>query len=146
MVTVNFADTGDLEFGAIPSGKYHAKITGGEMREAGPNSKNPGSQYVNWEFTIQQGSFEDRKVWTNTSLLPQALFGLKALLLASGRYTKEQLAEELTFDIDTLVSSDVVITVGQREYNGDVRNEVKRYAPYDAETFSTSASSGNMLP
>lgn len=145
MVTVNFADTGDLEFGAIPSGRYHAKITGGEMREAGPNSKNPGSQYVNWEFTIQEGAFEDRKVWTNTSLLPQALFGLKALLLSSSRYTKEQLADELSFDIETLISADLVITVGQREYNGDTRNEVKRYAPYDVDSFK-SAPTGALLP
>ena len=146
MVTVNFTDTGDLEFGAIPSGKYHAKITGGEMREAGPNSKNPGSQYVNWEFTIQQGEFESRKVWTNTSLLPQALFGLKALLLASGRYNKDQVADELAFDIDDLVSSDLVITVGQKEYNGDIRNEVKRYAPYDVDTFNKGAAVGSILP
>lgn len=146
MVTLNFADTGDIEYGAIPSGKYHAKITGGEMREAGPNSKNPGSQYVNWEFTIQQGEFESRKVWTNTSLLPQALFGLKALLLASGKYTKEDLAGELNFDIDSLTSADVVITVGQREYNGDIRNEVKRFNPFDAETFKSGANTGSMLP
>lgn len=145
MVTVNFADTGDLEFGSIPPGKYHVCVTEGELRESGPNAKNPGSQYINWELTIQEGACEGRKLWTNTSLLPQALFGLKALLLASGRWTKEQLADDMDFEINDVMGAKVVATVANREYQGETRNEVKRFHPYDPAKFSATSAT-DLLP
>ena len=145
MVTINFADTGDLEFGTLPPGRYHVKVTEGEMRESGPNSKNPGSQYINWELTVQDGDYEGRKLWTNTSLLPHALFGLKALLLSTGKWDNTQLADSMDFEINDVLGASVVATVANRDYNGEQRNDVKRFAPYDAAKFS-SESSNNLLP
>jgi len=135
-IRANFSDVGSGSgiFEPLPGGKYHVKVTDGELKEAGPNAKNPGSQYINWEFTVQDGDYEDRKIWSNTSLLPQALFGLKGLLEAVGMDTNG----EIDFDIDDLIGKDVVIqvkktpkrTVGDKEY--DEGNEVKGYGAYDA--------------
>ena len=91
MVTVNFSETSSSDFDVIPAGKYHAKVTSGEMKESGPNANNPGAQYINWEFTIQEGTQEGRKV--------------------------------------------CILTVGHRDFNGEARAEVKRFAPYDASKF-----------
>ena len=134
MVTVNFSETSSSDFDLIPAGKYHAKVTGGEMKESGPNANNPGAQYINWEFTIQEGAQEGRKVWTNTSLLPHALFSLKNLLSAVGFET----SASLDFEIDAIVSKDCVISVGHRDFNGEARAEIKRFAAYDASKYQAS--------
>ncbi len=64
---VDFTDVEDS--GALVSpGKYDGVVTGGEIREAGENSKNPGSEYINWEFTIEGGDFGGRKVWDQHQL------------------------------------------------------------------------------
>jgi hypothetical protein len=131
-IKVNFTDVQSSDFEPIPSGTYAARVTDGEIRESGPTAKNPGAQYINWEFTIQEGEHESRKQWMNTSLLPQALFGLKGLLAATGRYTQEQIDGELDFDIDEVVGSQVKIVVAQRTYEGELRNEVKRVKPMGA--------------
>lgn len=138
MVTVNFAEVPDTDFSAIPPGKYHVKITSGEMRESGPNSNNPGAQYINWELTVQEGDHENRKLWTNTSLLPHALFNLKALLLATGTVSKDDARDSLEFEIEDLISKSVVATVGAREFQGETRAEVKRFMPYDSAKFESS--------
>lgn len=141
MVTVNFSETSSSDFDIVPAGKYHAKVTGGEMKESGPNANNPGAQYINWEFTIQEGAQEGRKAWTNTSLLPHALFSLKNLLSAVGFET----SGSLDFDIENIVSRDCVITIGHRDFNGEARAEIKRFAPYDAEKFQ-STQQASLLP
>lgn len=128
---VNFADVED-GFKPIPAGTYRARVTDGELRESGPNSKNPGSEYINWEFTISHGDFEGRKQWLNTSLLPHALFGLKGLIAATGKFTDEELAsDDFDFDINELLEGnpEVMIVVNQSEYEGETRNNVKRVKP-----------------
>lgn len=123
---VDFTDVETSNFDPIPAGTYIAKVTDGELRESGPNSKNPGSQYINWEFTIQDGDYAGRKQWTNTSLLPQALFALKDLLAATGKFNVDG---DLDFDIEDVIGSDVKIVVKQKRFDDELRNEVKRVKP-----------------
>lgn len=132
----------DSEFEALPSGKYLVKVTDGEIRESGPNANHPGSQYINWEFTIQSGDYEGRKVWTNTVVshgacdcseedkFNKALSNLVSLLKSSGVASEDDLAsDDFDLDIDDVVGSDLVVTVTQREYQDEMRNEVKRFRP-----------------
>jgi len=131
---VNFADVETGDFEAIPSGTYHVKITDGELREAGENAKNPGSQYINWEFTIQSGDFAERRLWTNSSLLPQALFRLKQMFKVTGHWTEEELeADDFGFDIDNAIGLDLKVVVTQRMYNEELQNDIKRFKPISAE-------------
>lgn len=120
---VNFSDTETRDFSPIPPGVYTALVTDGELREAGPNAKHPGSQYINWEFTIQDEPHVGRKQWMNTSLVPDALFGLKDLLAATGKF---EVDGELDFDIADVIGSEVKIKVKTKTYDGELQNEVKR--------------------
>lgn len=148
-IRINFSDTQGSQLGLdpLPTGKYHVKITDGEIKESGPNAKNPGSQYINFEFTVQDGQYEGRKVWSNASLLPHALFTIKGILEATGH----DVSGELDFDLNDLIGSDLVVKVNflpAGEVNGrslDDRNEVKRFYKYD-EAKTGSVSGGSLLP
>lgn len=52
------------DFDAIPAGKYVAAITDSDMR---PNSKGTG-EYLWLEFTIVDGPFASRRLWTQLNL------------------------------------------------------------------------------
>jgi opacity protein-like surface antigen len=138
-IRVNFTDVESTNYDAIPGGTYAAKVTDGEIRESGPNAKNPGANYINWEFTIQEGEHQGRKQWMNTSLLPQALFGLKGLLAATGRFSEDRLNGDLDFEIDEVLGADVKIVVRQKQYEGDTQNEVKRVKPVGAPSEAESS-------
>lgn len=128
------------DFEPIPSGKYRCKITDGEIKEAGPNAKFPGSEMILWELTVQQGDYEGRKVFSNTTLLPHALFGLHNMLLATGKWDKEDLdVEDFDFEIDQVVGSDVIALVVQQLYDGEMRNSVKRLRPVSEEDLADSS-------
>jgi hypothetical protein len=158
-IRVNFTDTekygrSSLGMDPLPTGKYHVAITDAEMRESGPNAKNPGSEYINFEFTVQSGQYEGRKLWTNASLLPQALYTIKGVLEATGHDTA---GNELDFELDDLVNEELIVRVvfkkaGKVTYNGeerelDDRNEVKSfYRLTDEAAKSGSTSGGSLLP
>lgn len=145
---VNFSDVQTSNFDPLPAGTYVCNVTNYEMREAGEQAKNPGSPYINWEFTVIKGEFDNRKLWSNTSLLPQALFSLKGLMEASGRYSREQLDGDLEFDPDDLVSATVKVVVRQREYppgSGDMTNDVKGFRKFD-DADASSGSAASLLP
>lgn len=143
---VNFSETETNNFEAIPRGTYPVKITDGEVKESGPNAKNPGSEYIKFEFTVQEGPYEGRKLWANASLLPHALFTLKGILAASGKYTDEELeATELDFEIEDLIGAAMLVTVAVRDYNGEEQNDIKRYKKIDGAN-SQAAPSASALP
>jgi hypothetical protein len=123
-VKINFADTEVNDFEPLPAGWYTVAVTDGEMKESGPNSKNPGSEYIHWEYTVQEGQFANRKVWDNTTLLPHALFSLKGLLAAAGF----PVDGDLDFEIDDVIGKQIQVKLSQREAdNGNTYNDVKGY-------------------
>lgn len=62
------ANTGGFE--AIPTGVYECAVTDVELREvkSGPNQ---GKPYLNVELTIQNGDFNNRKLWASVMLFDQ---------------------------------------------------------------------------
>jgi hypothetical protein len=156
-IRLNFTDTekygnSSLGLDPLPTGKYHVAITDVETRESGPNSKNPGSEYLNIEFTVQAGEYEGRKLWVNATLLPHALYTIKGILEAIGIETT---GNELEFEVEDLMNKELVVkanklaagTVNGREL--DERNEVKRFYRLDGESSKAAASSGkgsSLLP
>jgi hypothetical protein len=142
---------GGSSYDPLPANQYHVAVTDVEVKESGPNSKNPGSLYLAWEFTVQSGEFEGRKLWTNTSLLPQALFGLKGLIAAcpnSGLDPNGTLdLEEVTSE---LMGQDVcaVVTLKTKpaeyaQYEGEKQNNIKAFKPMGQMKAGKSAS---MMP
>jgi len=125
---VDFTGVESGGFPVMPSGWYTVKVTDYEIKQSGPNAKNPGSDYINWEFTIQDGEFENRKQWAITSLLPQALFGLKGLLAAAG-WTEEQLSGPIDLDpiFEEIIGRELQVKVIQEKYEDEMRNKTKGF-------------------
>jgi hypothetical protein len=132
---INFAETEVQDFEPLPSGWYTVAVTDGEIRESGPQSKNPGAEYIHWEYTVQEGQFANRKVWDNTTLLPHALFSLKGLLGAAGF----PVDGDLDFEIDDVIGKQVQVKLSQRDAdNGNTYNDVKGYKAAGASVGSNS--------
>jgi len=137
-------------FDVLPAGRYQAKLSDGEIREAGDQAKHPGSEYINWEFTVTEGDFEGRKLWQNTpwshgscdcgDWKSGSLFGLKAILKSSGIWSDEELdGDEFDFEINDVIGSDFTLIVAVRQYQGDDQNDVKKVKPASAGADSGSA-------
>lgn len=138
-IRVNLAGV-ESEFEALPSGRYLCNITDGEIRESGPEAKHPGSEYIRWELTVAQGDFEGRKLFTNSTLLEHALFSLHNVLKATGKWDQKALDNpKFEFEIDEVVGSQVVAVVAQRDYQGEMVNDVKRLKPVSADALADSS-------
>ena len=129
-------------FDPLPAGTYHVKLTDGEIKESGPNAKNPGAEYINFEFTVQGDKYEGRKLWAIASLLPQALYTLKNIVDASGFEGDV----DSTSIIGDLMGVDLLAVVKIRpaseEY--EAKNEIKRFRKFDASAVGTATDS--LLP
>jgi hypothetical protein len=125
-------------FDPLPKGTYHVAITDASIEESGPNAKNPGANYIKFEFTVQDGEFENRKLWTNASLLPQALFTLKGIMASTGRDPNASVdIEEYVIEC---IGDELVLVVNQRprqkeyaDFEGQKENVIKGYKPLSGE-------------
>jgi len=125
-----FSDVED-SFDVLPAGVYDAVVLDGEVREAGPNAKHPGAQYIAWTFRITEPEFENRRAWLNTSLVPEAKPMLKRFLKAAG-YTDDELnGESFDLDISDVSGRDVrlVLSQGVNPNTQEPNNSVKRVLP-----------------
>lgn len=143
-------------FDVLPAGRYLSKLTDAEVRTAGPNAKHEGSEYINWEFTVIDGEFEDRKLWNNTpwshgscdcgDWKSGSLFGLKAILKSSGIWDDEELdSPEFDFEMNDVIGADFTLVVGVRQYQGDDQNDVKKVKPA-SEYAGGGGGSATLLP
>lgn len=73
----------------LPAGKYLMAVTDVDLREV-TNPPKPGKQdnrgkpFYAFEFTVQGGDYEGRKVWTNAMLFSPALYTVVNMLKALG--------------------------------------------------------------
>lgn len=118
-IKVNLQDTEEfVGYEILPNGWYLARINDAEVRIAGDKAKNPGSEYISWEFYILDEEYKGRRVWHITTLIPDKLGGLKGLLKSTGEYSDSELnSDELEFDLDDLSAGDVTVAikVGRRK-------------------------------
>jgi len=117
------------EFEAIPAGKYLAMITESEMK---PTKSGSGS-YLQLTFQILEGEYKGRFVWARLNLnnangtaVQIARSELSAICRAVGVMTPSDSVE--------LHNLPLVITVKckKRDDTGDVSNEIKGYAKWEA--------------
>ena len=92
----------------IPRGEYLVRITDGELRES-KSEKNFGKPYYNLEFTIQDGKYQGRKLWTNCMLFQPALYTLSQLMKAIGIQVRAGAQMEVP-TIEELMGKEVVVT------------------------------------
>lgn len=155
---VNFsADEASSEaksFDPLPSGNYHVRITEITTKECGPNSKNVGKEYWSVEFTVQDGEYADRKVWTNVMLFEGALYSLVQLLKATGH--ADAVTSGAVPDVEIFISAELTVAVKKQrntymeDQNGDGlpvwSSEVKSMKAFDGAASSTASTEASKLP
>lgn len=146
----DFSNVEVKDFEALPGGDYPVYITEVELKD----NKAGDGQYFNWTLTVvEDHANANRNFWYITSLKPQALFGLKGLLAATGLFTEEQLASsEFEFEPEDVCGSKVIAKVVRESYKKDdesdpvVQNKVKSVKPFgDGSVKASSSSGGNSL-
>jgi hypothetical protein len=127
MLQIDFTDVKVIE--PIPVGTYQVLVTNAEAKEG------KEFPYVSWEFTVDGGEFDGRKVWNNTSVSPKALWKLKEALIALGA-DPASLGGAVTFDPADYVGSQcmAIVNIEPRSDNGDNRNTVTKLLPLPAGT------------
>lgn len=119
----NIEDWGG-DFEPIPAGVYDAVIdaTRSEVRQS-----QAGNTVLNVAFVIQNHpEYTGRIVFENYAITDKALWKIGQMLEALGFDVK---GKKFTFDHGELHNKRCRIHVIQEEYNGTLRNRVKRVAP-----------------
>lgn len=111
-IKVDFSDTESQ--GVVDEGDYVIEVTEVEQK----TSDNSGADYLAWEFKIDGGDFDGRKLFHNTSLQPQALFNLRGLLEALGTEVPQGVME---FDPADMIGEKCGCTVAHEKYEGKTK-------------------------
>lgn len=122
-LTVDLAEAQPRE--ALPDGVYECKVFAiSEVR------RGDKSQYVEIQFTVQEGEFEGRKIWRNTPITGKGA-GIFAEMYQ--KLTGEDIefgpGKELAIDTEELIGLPLAVATKQREYpegSGEFQTEVKK--------------------
>ncbi len=116
---IDFTNVQGGSFDALPSGTYDAFIYDVQQKE----SQNSEYDYLAWTFKIDGGEHDGRQQWLNTSFSPKALWKLKEVLEAA---TQTPITGELNITPAEYIGKRVKIVLGQRQWEGQTQNEVKK--------------------
>lgn len=116
------------EMGALPAGRYPATVYSIESKES-----SAGNPMLVWTFKVSADHEEygGRNVWHNTSLLKQALFNLKRIMIALGD-DPAGLETEIEFEADDYIGRPCVIETKVEKYQGEDKTRLVRVLPEDA--------------
>lgn len=109
----------------VPAGTYHCFVTDCELKY-GQTSNEP---YIKFEFRIDGGDYDGRKIFTNASLSEKALPITKSTLRALG-YDVDQ--EELDFDPDSANGRECIVATKLEKYEGEDQTRVKKVHSMDS--------------
>jgi hypothetical protein len=125
-----FADVEEASFEPLPAGRYRVAIFSGEIRES-KSEKHAGSQYVAWTLNVLDDEYKNRKLWLNTSLVPEARGLLKSFLKGVGYSDDELNASDFEFDIEEIVGREAVarVTKGINPNTKEENNSVRQLLP-----------------
>lgn len=110
--------------GVIPEGEYIVTVD-----EVSVEESKQGNQYLKWVFKVIDGPQKNSKIYHNTSLLPQALFNLKNLLIALGVPVPDKAFQ---LNLDECEGCNCGVTVTHETYDGKERSRVTDVFPLDA--------------
>lgn len=102
----------------LPEGTYAASIAKVDM----VTSKSSGNPMLKVEFNIEDEAYTGRKVWSNYVLTEAAMWKVQELFRAIGLDTEAI----VTIDTDDLIGLTCNLKIAQREYEGNIQNEVKK--------------------
>ena len=115
-INVNLDDV-ESGFEIYPDGTYSV-----EIQPSSKIKKSDAGAYILWIAKILDGEFVDKMISWNTSLLPQALWNLKAMLEAI-----EVEWDEDGFEMEDAFDHKLIVTNEIRQYDGKDRNNIVEY-------------------
>lgn len=110
--------------GVIPEGEYAVTVD-----EVSVEESQQGNQYLKWVFKVLDGKQKGSKIYHNTSLLPQALFNLKNLLIALGVPVPDKAFQ---LNLDECEGCNCGVTITHETYDGKKRSRVTDVFPLDS--------------
>jgi hypothetical protein len=138
-----FIDLTDTEsygtgYDPVPRGWYTCVISDWEASEVKKeNGKFPqGTPGTNWELTIDEGEYENRKLWINHWHHSKSLPFLKGFLEATGKFEADELSGRVDINdardraLGARIQARAVVRPAKGEY--DARNDVKAVKPVGA--------------
>ncbi len=103
------------------------KIETAEIKQSGPQSKNPGTEYLNMRCRITDGPDRSKAIFQNFQLEGGFRFLFEDLCVATGVANRED------FAIEDFVGMEFEAELKRSEFNGRVNAEVKKiYVSKDA--------------
>lgn len=114
-------------FAPIPDGRYEVELV--SVKES-PKPGDSGYKFWSWEFKVVGPSHVGRRLWTNTSLSPDAAFRLREAFDALG-YTLDSGTEEMIGDKCVAYVSQQVQEKGKNV--GKMQNVIDSLAELSAE-------------
>lgn len=119
------------EFELIPEGEYVAALVSAVVSPAGKYDAN-----VNFEFVIQHGALQGRKVWDRCVLSPKQLWKLKrnlkqldaveALDVVKASKSPDDVVEKLPSLLELVLDKVVAVTVVHNEWKDRVYDNVDK--------------------
>jgi hypothetical protein len=107
----------DTDFPLIPKGWYPALVY--EVKEEGPGPS--GSKYLNWQFKLDGGEYDNRRVFDITSYSEKSIPFLKGRLMLFGVNVDDP---DLELDLDELAGMECMVQIGHETYEGTTRERV----------------------
>lgn len=111
---------------AIPEGIYSVKVQEAELSE----SQKSGQPKIEFKFEVIEGKHKGSILFHTCSLQPQALFNLKALLLALGY---EIPSGEFDLDVEELIDLECQVEVAHEKYEGKDKARIVEFIPLDED-------------
>lgn len=153
MDTLNLAGADTSGFDVVPSGKYACVVYDIEPCEVeGDGGKLPqGTPGYNVQFRAEGGDYDGRYFWNRYWFPGEGYDASKAarmkgmfvnLLTALGFDEKKITSGNFKLDLEELKGRECVVQIGQYEYDGEMRNNVKNVKPAGA---AIGATSGGLL-
>ena len=102
----------------LPEGVYDVSVAKVEQTV----SKSSGNPMLKVEFNVLDDGYQGRKLWANYVLTQAAMWKVKELFDALGLDT----SSIVDMDTEELVGLACKVKVAQREYDGDITNEIKK--------------------
>lgn len=103
------------EFEPLPSGQYLAKIATGD--DFLLSESQSGKPMIKVAWTVTEGEYEGRKIFDNIVL--SVGWKVKQYCEAAG------IESGTSLDTEDFIGLEALVQVGQQEYQGSIRNQVK---------------------
>ena len=92
--------------------------------------KGEKGEYYKWIFEVTEGKHEGAKLYYNTSLVPEALFNLKGLIVALGFEVPD---DEMEIDPKEYIGAEMMAVVMHERYNGKLQSKIGDFYAMDSD-------------